>query len=176
MHKLKNRKQQYLSHNIAPLLKKSNLDPEVLSSFRPVSNLSYLFKIIERVAASRYKLHISTHNLFSSPAICIPLSIQLKLPFYQSTMISFVPLTMVRCPHWCCWTSVQHLTPSTTRYLYQFCRSGSHWLTLCLIGVSPTSTTALSRSAMPIKRLPVSPSTACTPRFGSWAVGVLSLH
>ena len=34
---------------ITPLLKKVLLDPEILKNFRPVSNLTYLSKIIERV-------------------------------------------------------------------------------------------------------------------------------
>ena len=49
---------------VIPLLKKSNLDPDIASSYRPISNLSYLSKVIERVAASRFKSHISTHSLF----------------------------------------------------------------------------------------------------------------
>ncbi len=31
------------------LLKKSNLDPNELSNYRPVSNLSFLSKLVERV-------------------------------------------------------------------------------------------------------------------------------
>ena len=48
---------------VIPLLKKPNLDPDIANSYRPISNLSYLSKLIERVAASRFKSHISTHNL-----------------------------------------------------------------------------------------------------------------
>ena len=48
---------------VIPLLKKWNLDPDVVSSYWPVSNVSYLFKIIDRVAASHFKSHIQTHNL-----------------------------------------------------------------------------------------------------------------
>ena len=55
---------------VIPLLKKSNLDPDIASSYRPISNLSYLSKVIERVAASRFKSHISTQSI-SSPAISI---------------------------------------------------------------------------------------------------------
>jgi hypothetical protein len=48
---------------VKPLLKESGLDPENLKNFRPVSNLSYLSKLIERVAAKRLLEHMNDHNL-----------------------------------------------------------------------------------------------------------------
>jgi exonuclease III len=48
---------------IIPLLKKTGLDPEILKHFRPVSNLPYLSKLIERVSAKRLLDHISINNL-----------------------------------------------------------------------------------------------------------------
>ena len=48
---------------ILPLLKKSLLDPEVFNHFRPVSNLAFLSKVIEKVVAIRYKTHIKINNL-----------------------------------------------------------------------------------------------------------------
>ena len=48
---------------IIPLLKKIGLDPEVLKNFRPVSNLSYVSKLLERVAAKRLLHHMDIHNL-----------------------------------------------------------------------------------------------------------------
>ncbi|KAK6174094.1 hypothetical protein SNE40_017434 [Patella caerulea] len=48
---------------VNPLLKKSNLDRNVLKNFRPVSNLSFLSKIIEKVVAARLKDHLSINNL-----------------------------------------------------------------------------------------------------------------
>ena len=38
---------------ISPLLKKPTLDKEELSNYRPISNLSLISKIIERVVKSR---------------------------------------------------------------------------------------------------------------------------
>jgi hypothetical protein len=37
--------------HVVPLLKKANLDPYVLTNYRPVSNLSYISKVIEHVFA-----------------------------------------------------------------------------------------------------------------------------
>jgi len=50
---------------IYPLLKKATLDKDQLSNYRPISNLSLLSKIIERVVKSRLTHHISSNNLFN---------------------------------------------------------------------------------------------------------------
>jgi exonuclease III len=54
---------------VVPLLKKLNLLPELLKHYRPVSNLAYLSKIIERVVANRLRGHMDVnhlHELFQS--------------------------------------------------------------------------------------------------------------
>ena len=48
---------------VRPLLKKSGLDRNLLKNFRPISNLFYLSKIIERVVASRLSTHMNENNL-----------------------------------------------------------------------------------------------------------------
>ena len=48
---------------VTPLLKKANLDPNELKSHRPVSNLSFLSKIIEKVVASRINKFLDENNL-----------------------------------------------------------------------------------------------------------------
>ena len=48
---------------VTPLLKKASLDREVLSNYRPVSNLSFVSKLTEKVVASRIKEHMATHGL-----------------------------------------------------------------------------------------------------------------
>ena len=48
---------------IRPRLKKSSLDPADLTSFRPISNLSLISKLIERAAASRFTAHASLFQL-----------------------------------------------------------------------------------------------------------------
>ena len=50
---------------VKPLLKKSNLDPNDLKNYRPISNLSFLSKLIERVIAARLFSHLSSNNLMS---------------------------------------------------------------------------------------------------------------
>ena len=54
------------SHKTAivhPLLKKASLDPSELSSFRPISNLSFVSKILERLVDNHITEHINKYSL-----------------------------------------------------------------------------------------------------------------
>ena len=48
---------------VTPLLKKPTLDPEVSKNFRPVSNLSFISKILEKVVAQQLNEHLMLNNL-----------------------------------------------------------------------------------------------------------------
>ena len=48
---------------ISPILKKPTLDKDELSNYRPISNLSLISKIIERVVKSRLSDHLTSNNL-----------------------------------------------------------------------------------------------------------------
>ena len=48
---------------LKPLIKKPNLDCNILSNYRPVSNLSFLSKIIERTVASQLNKYLLVKNL-----------------------------------------------------------------------------------------------------------------
>ena len=48
---------------VKPLIKKPNLDPEVLGNYRPVSNLPYLSKILERAVVDQLQAHLDTNGL-----------------------------------------------------------------------------------------------------------------
>ena len=50
---------------VKPLLKKPNLDPNDLKNYRPISNLPFLSKILERLILQQLFAHISSHNLLS---------------------------------------------------------------------------------------------------------------
>jgi len=50
---------------ISPLLKKPTLDKDELSNYRPISNLSLISKIIERVVKSRLSDHLTSNNLIN---------------------------------------------------------------------------------------------------------------
>ena len=51
--------------SVKPFLEKSNLDPNDIKNYRPISNLSFLSKLIEHVIAARLSSHLSSHNLMS---------------------------------------------------------------------------------------------------------------
>ena len=48
---------------IKPLLKKPGLDPDILKNYRPVSNLPFLSKIMEKVVDARLEHHLVQNNL-----------------------------------------------------------------------------------------------------------------
>ena len=51
---------------ICPILKKSDLDPDNLGNYRPVSNLPFLGKLIEKCAADQFVAHLEDNNLLPS--------------------------------------------------------------------------------------------------------------
>ena len=48
---------------VLPLLKKPTLDPDSLNSYRPISNLSFVSKVLERGVSRRLVTHINTYQL-----------------------------------------------------------------------------------------------------------------
>ena len=55
----------YKSAIVKPLLKKSTLDPNDTKNYRPVANLSFMSKILEKVVAYKFLSHLNRYNLFS---------------------------------------------------------------------------------------------------------------
>ena len=51
---------------VTPLHKKPSLDKESLSNYRPISNLSFVSKLLERVVLKRLSNHLSTNDLFNN--------------------------------------------------------------------------------------------------------------
>ena len=45
---------------VIPLFKKPALDPDATNSYRPISNLSYLSKVVKRVVARCFNTHVSS--------------------------------------------------------------------------------------------------------------------
>ena len=54
---------QFKQGVVRPLIKKSNLDPELLSSYRPVTNLRFLSKVIERALFEQINFYLESNNL-----------------------------------------------------------------------------------------------------------------
>jgi hypothetical protein len=49
---------------VRPRLKKATLDAASLNSYRPISNLSYISTVVERVAAAQFVHHAEDNHLF----------------------------------------------------------------------------------------------------------------
>ena len=56
---------QLKSAIVRPLLKKASLDPEQFKNYRPVSNLSFVSKIIENVVATRITTYLNDNSLLN---------------------------------------------------------------------------------------------------------------
>ena len=48
---------------IRPLLKKPTLDPDILKNYRPVSNLPFISKVLEKVVDTRIECHLVENGL-----------------------------------------------------------------------------------------------------------------
>ena len=73
---------------VKPKLKKSNLDLILKKNYRPVSNLTFLSKIAEKVVAQQILQHMSSKTYFRNFNWRIDLSIALKLHWCECVMIS----------------------------------------------------------------------------------------
>jgi len=51
---------------VTPILKKSNLDPEMMTNYRPISNLAFLGKVIERCAMKQFVTYLESNYLLAS--------------------------------------------------------------------------------------------------------------
>ena len=51
--------------HVTPILKKSSLDKEVFKNYRPVSNLNFISKILERVVAVQLQTHLDEAGLMT---------------------------------------------------------------------------------------------------------------
>ena len=49
---------------VTPLLKNTSLDPNILKHYRPVSNLHYISKIVEKVVAKQLSEHLLNNSLY----------------------------------------------------------------------------------------------------------------
>ena len=48
---------------VTPVLKKQNLDPTISNNYRPISNLSFVSKLLERVVAKQLTVHLESNGI-----------------------------------------------------------------------------------------------------------------
>ena len=51
---------------VRPLLKKPSLDLQLLKNYRPVSNLSFLSKVIEKAVSEELKSHLKENCMYDT--------------------------------------------------------------------------------------------------------------
>jgi len=51
---------------ITSIVKKPGLDPEEPQNYRPISNLTFISKVIERIVADQIKAHLAENDLMPS--------------------------------------------------------------------------------------------------------------
>ena len=52
----------YKCAHVKPLLKKMSLDPDILKNYRPVSNLTFISKLVEKVVSKQLISHLQKHD------------------------------------------------------------------------------------------------------------------
>ena len=84
---------------VSPLLKKSTLEKDELSNYRPISNLSLISKIIERVVKSRLTTHLSSNNLLNphQSAYCKNHSTETALLYIHDHLINAIGSQQISC-------------------------------------------------------------------------------
>jgi len=84
---------------ISPLLKKPTLNKEELSSYRPISNLSLISKLIERVVKSRLTDHLISNSLLNShqSAYCKHHSTETDLLYIHDHLVNAIGSQKVSC-------------------------------------------------------------------------------
>ena len=55
--------QNYKESHVRPLLKKTYFPKNELKNYKPVSNLSFISKILEKIVANRLQAHIQNNHL-----------------------------------------------------------------------------------------------------------------
>ena len=124
-----------------PLLKKSTLDPADWNSYRPISNLSFVSKTVERIIDSKLTSHAHEHSYFRHISPPIGRSTPPKLLSSVSTMIWLEQWTRDMLVPSCCSIYQQNSTLSIMSSWWKFWKNDSDWKGKLMTGSAHTSVT-----------------------------------
>src|SRR6218665_2469550 len=84
---------------VTPLLKKPSFDKEILSNYRPVSNLSFISKLTERVVLSRINDYLTSNSLLNQyqSGFTKQHSTETLLTFLYNKLVSAISHQQVFC-------------------------------------------------------------------------------
>ena len=80
---------------VSPLLQKLTLDKDVLKNYRPVSNLSFISKILEEIVSSRLLDHIESNNLGEPLQSAYKSDLLLAMDDHKASLVVFLDLSAV---------------------------------------------------------------------------------
>ena len=77
---------------VVPILKKKSLDNNVYSNYRPVSNIAFLSKVIERVVAQRLNSHMDLNNMHEAMQLAYKKhhSTETALLYIQNDILNYI--------------------------------------------------------------------------------------
>jgi len=143
---------RYKTTSVTPLLKKKDLDSDVASNYRPISNRHTISKMLERLFIARIRAHVeSCRNLnhyqsayrrgHSTETRLLGMLDNVNHPASRQSLSVSIAAASPVC--------TQHLTPSTNRL------SSAGWIIPSVYmvyrsGLTPTSTIAVSTSELAI--------------------------
>jgi len=119
-------------------LKKPSLNPDDLNSYRPISNLSFLSKLIERAVASQFMAHSDSNHLLP------PRQSAYRRRFSTETAVLLVYNDIIRAVdqgYWSPWLFLTWVVPliwSITSHYFPSSAKGSQLLIRRLLGFSRT--------------------------------------
>ncbi len=137
---------------VTPLLKKPSMDPEVLGNFRPISNLPFLSKLLERVVARQliaYDCDCDCDEVYLS--LCNQRTERItrqRLPCLRCWMISWLLSTEVKLSSLLCWTRALHSIRLIMIFYLIVWRHDLWSLAVFLLGLSRISSIEGSQSVL----------------------------
>ena len=99
---------QFKHSVIKPLLKKCNLDRESLSSYRPISKLPFISKLIERLVKAQLTEHLDANSLFNSQKFAIMKHHSTKMFYFKCMTTLLKPSAINPSQAFVCCDTIDH--------------------------------------------------------------------
>ncbi len=119
-------------------LKKPTLDPEVLANYRPISNLPFLSKVLEKIVAAQLQIHLKKKNCLRNSSLVSALATALKLLWWGLQTICWCQQMLALHLFSSYWIWLQHSALWITAFFCIVYVTPSVSLTLFITGFHPT--------------------------------------